>query len=276
MEIHRLHDTFGAEVRGLDLTGPVSQADVEALKAALAEHQLLLFRRDAPIPPERQVEVSGWFGPLAQNGEELWSVLHNDTPAGSERLPFHCDFTYTDSPIKAISLHAIDLPAGGSSTTFVSGVHAWASLPADLQDKLSPLTVHHVHRTSLSGAGLPVFAADHPLRFDHPRVGKPVLLATEYHARRINELPPDESEAMLARLFAHIYRPESIYEHRWRLYDLLIWDNLAVQHARPARTAPSEGVRALQRVALNEVGYAELIERARRQEREAEAAGASL
>jgi taurine dioxygenase len=263
MEIHPLHDTFGAEVRGLDLLGEVSQAEVEGLKAALAEHQLLLFRLGAAMPPDRQVEVTGWFGPLVRNGESLCTVLRNDSPAGAERLPFHCDFTYTDCPIKGISLHAIETPAGGTQTAFVSGVHAWATLSAELKELLSPLTVRHVHDSSIVSADMPVFVADQPVRFEHPRVGKPVLLVTEYHARRINELPPDVSERTLARLFEHLYRPQNVYVHEWRLHDLLLWDNLAVQHARPARADPAEGGRALQRVTLNEVGYDELIRRAR-------------
>ena len=264
MEIHALHETFGAEVRGLNLLGPVSAAEVEDLRTALAEHQLLLFRLGEHMPPERQVEVGGWFGPVATNGERPWSVLRNDAPAGSERLPFHSDFTYTDAPIQVISLHAIELPPGGTATSFVSGVYAWATLPADLKDQLSPMTVRHVHDSSIVARDMPVFFADQPVRFEHPRAGKPVLLVTEYHARRINELPPQASEEVLGRLFAHLYSPGRIYDHHWRLHDLLIWDNLAVQHARPARSALEDGGRALQRVAISDVGYAELVERARR------------
>jgi len=271
VEIRKLHETFGAEVQGLDLLGSVTEADVEALRAALAEHHLLLFRIGAHMPPERQVEVAGWFGPVAVNGEKPWSVLRNDSRAGSDRLPFHCDFTYTDAPIQAISLHAIELPDGGASTSFVSGAHAWATLPPDLQAELSPMTVRHVHDSSIVSSDMPVFFADQPVRFEHPRAKRPVLLVTEYHARRINELAPEASEAMLARLFAHLYRPDRIYDHRWRLHDLLVWDNLAVQHARRATADPGEGARALQRVVSSEVGYAELVERARRRQ----AAGAS-
>lgn len=266
MELRKLHDTFGAEVRGLDLLGSVAESDIGDLREALAEHQLLLFRLGGRMPPERQVDVAGWFGPVATNGEKPWSILRNDSRAGADRLPFHCDFTYTDAPIQAISLHAIELPQGGTSTSFVSGVHAWASLPPELQDKLSPMTVRHVHDSSIVAADMPVFVADQPVRFEHPRAGKPVLLVTEYHARRINELSPEASEALLRRLFADLYQPQRIYEHQWRLHDLLIWDNLAVQHARRAQADPGEGARALQRVVSSNVDYAELVERARRRQ----------
>ena len=270
MDIRNLHENFGAEVRGFDLladTGATSRAEIDELRAALAHHQLLLVRSPKQMSPDRQVEIASWFGRPAKNdGKNQWSVLRNDEAAGSARLPFHSDFTYTDSPIKAISLHAIEVPRGGTATSFLSGVHAWATLPCDLQELLSPMTVRHVHDSSLVSGDLPVFIADQPVRFEHPRIMKPVLLVTECHSRRINELSPEMSEATLSRLFEHLYRPQNIYVHEWRLYDLLLWDNLAVQHARPVRSEPDKGGRALQRVALNEVDYPELIERARRRQ----------
>jgi taurine dioxygenase len=267
MELQRLHETLGAEVRGVDLLGEVSPAEIEALRAALAEHQLLLFRLDRPMAPERQVDFAGSFGPVLRgDGDRNWSVLRNDSAAGRVELKFHSDFTYTDDPIQRICLHAIELPPGGTATAFVSGVHAWGTLPADLQDLLAPMTLRHVQDGSITAADLPVFVADHPVRFDHPQVGRPVLLVTEYHARRIHELPEARSREVLDRLFAHLYRPQSIYVHHWRLHDLIIWDNLAIQHARPASAEPQDGPRALQRVALGQADYEELVARARRRE----------
>jgi hypothetical protein len=58
-----------------------------------------------------------------------------------------------------------------------------------------------------------------------------------------------------------------VYVHDWQLHDFVIWDNLAVQHARLAEAAIADGARALQRVTINEVTYPELIERAREQQR---------
>jgi taurine dioxygenase len=275
MEFRRLHETLGAEVRGFDLLGPVSEREVNELRMALAEHQLLLFRPGRHMPPERHVEVASWFGRPMRGGGMLCSVLRNDDPAGAERLKFHSDFTYTDSPVRRICLQAIEVPPSGTATAFMSGVHGWATLPAELQDKLAGLTLRHVQNSSLTIGDLPVFVADHPIRYDHPDVKRPVLLVTEYHATRINELPPEESEAMIARLLAHLYRPANIYIHDWRLYDVVLWDNLAIQHSRPVRAAPEDGPRALQRVAIGEADYEELIERARTRERAEGLAGAA-
>jgi taurine dioxygenase len=274
---------MGAEVVDFDVLAPTPWGQVEELKGALDEYQLLLFRCGQPIPPDRQVEITSWFGPPADNAGtgRLWSVLHNDDDAGRRKLPFHSDFTYTDSPIKIISLHAIELPPGGSSTSFASGVHAWATLPPDRQQLLAGMTLRHRHIPTVGVGGSPEaadepdhplqppkeFVAEHPVRLVHPRTGQPVLFVTEYHADRVHEVDPEESDRLLREILAHMYEPENVYVHRWQLYDFLIWDNLALQHARRDEAVIVDGPRAMQRVALNEVTYPELIDRAWQQQK---------
>lgn len=176
-------------------------------------------------------------------------------------LPFHCDLSYTDCPVKGISLHALAVPPGGTSTTFVSNVVGWDGLPAAKQDELTGLTARHFLEARPM-YGWPDFIADHPLRLEHPRTGRPLLFVTEHHATRILELDEARGAALLADLFARLYAPERRYEHQWRIGDLLIWDNLAVQHARTRPSDPSDGERAMQRVALSEMGLGELVEQA--------------
>jgi taurine dioxygenase len=48
----------------------------------------------------------------------------------------------------------------------------------------------------------------------------------------IVELPPPESAATLAEIYASFGRPEFTYEHRWRVGDTLIWDNRCCAHKR--------------------------------------------
>lgn len=267
LRIEPLPQGFGAEISGFDMQAGDDPADIAALRRAYDEHQLLVFRDCGRIAPERQVAFTGWFGQLVSNGPTgsvggYCTVLHNDEMAGSMYLPFHCDLSYTECPIKGISLHALAVPAGGTSTTFVSNAAAWAGLPEAMRAELGDMTVRHFLEAR-PAYGWPDFVHDHPLRLDHPRTGRPLLFVTEHHATRILELDPARSQAVLADLFAHLYAPERRYEHPWRVGDLVIWDNLAVQHARTRPSDPSEGERAMQRVALSEVGLDELVERAR-------------
>lgn len=273
MRFRPLHADLGAEVLGFDVQRGGAPDEVAELRRAFDRYGLLLFRDGGRVAPERHVEIAGWFGPPGPvdngGGGDFVSVLRNEEAAGSMRLPFHSDLTYTDCPIKAICLHAIELPENGTSTSFVSGRAAWNRLPEETRGELADKVLRHLYVSQIPEYGWPDFVADHPLRLDHPRTGEPILFATELHAERILQLDEERSRAVLDRLFVTLYAPEAQYRHWWRLDDLVIWDNLAIQHARTEQSRPSEGRRALQRVALAEVGLPELVERARRREQAA-------
>jgi taurine dioxygenase len=265
MQILPLHREFGAEIRGCNCAADLTAGAVATLRDALDRFQVLVLRGDAPLAPERQVAIAGLFGTPVDNGDgRLWSVLQNEEPAGAIKLPFHADFSYTDAPIKVITLHALELPPRGTSTSFVSNVASWASLPDDLRGVLAPLTVRHRHKSSV-GMDWPEFIAVHPLCKPHPRTGKPMLFATEHHADRIMELDPGASTVLLARIFNHIYSDEHVYMHHWQPHDLVIWDNLASQHARRETADLADGRRVVRRVVINDVAFPELIARARQQ-----------
>ncbi|RZK00303.1 MAG: TauD/TfdA family dioxygenase [Novosphingobium sp.] len=271
MEFRPLHPDFGAEVIGFDLQRGGSAAEVAALREAYDRHGLLLFRKGGRVSPERHVEIAGWFGPPAPisndgpqgDGGSLVTVLQNEEAAGRLVLPFHSDLTYTADPIDAICLHAIAVPEGGSSTTFVSGAAAWDRLAPALQAELADKTLRHFYNSRLMVADWPSFAAEHPVRLVHPRTGRPILFVTQNHAERILEMDEARSRAVIEDLFAVLYAPEARYQHWWELDDLVMWDNLAIQHARTEEAHPRSGKRALQRVALARVGFHELLARAR-------------
>lgn len=267
MELRPLHPDFGVEVIGFDLHAGGSPDEIAALRAAYDQHAMLLFRGQGRVSPERHVEITGWFGPPAPVANDgmgnLVSVLDNAEPAGSLQLPFHSDLTYTDVPIKAICLHAIALPERPTSTTFVSGAAAWRHLPDDLKQRVAGLSSNHFYQTRMPGFDWPTFETNWPIRYPHPRTGEPILFVTEHHSVRVPELDEAESREVLDALFAALYAPARQYEHVWQLDDLLLWDNLVTQHARREQSDPGGGKRALQRVALAEVGFHDLIDRER-------------
>jgi len=269
MQFRQLHDAFGAEVIGFDLDATPSADEIEELRQAYDRYYFLLFRSQKAIHPDRQVEMVGWFGHILAEGEKRWSVLDNDDAAGRIQLQFHSDFTYTDYPIKGISLHAIAVPDGGTTTSYVSGVNAWKTLSKAQQTRVRDRSARHIH-VSIVTAEWPEFVADHPVCLIHPRTHEPVLFVTEHHARRIEGLDAEESDQLLHELFDHLYDPGQIYVHDWQLYDLIIWDNLGIQHARRDEAKPRQGRRTLQRVTIQDKGMGELIEVAREAERQRE------
>jgi len=273
MEFTALHPDLGVEVHGFDTAFGGSPEEIAELRQAYARHDMLLLRGGGRLPGERQLEIASWFGPpppVANGGkDDFVSVLHNDDIAGRIELQFHCDLTYTEAPIHGICLHAIELPENPTSTTFVSNRAAWRRVPGALANEISDCTLRHVLVSKMTDFDWPPFVAEHSLLFPHPRSGEPLLLVTEHHADRILELDEARSGEVIGALFEILYAPERRYIHWWQDNDLLIWDNLSLQHARTEEAFPGNGRRALQRVALSDVALPELIARARARHSEA-------
>ncbi len=263
MRFRPLHASFGVEVLDFDLAETPGEADLAVLRNAYDEKQLLLFRGGERLSPERQVEITGWFGEVATHFDgTMYTVLSNKNAYGKDRLPFHSDYTFTETPFLGISLHAAELPPTATGTSFISAVDGWATLPPERQAALAELTLRH-REVPLSSDTDRGYGYDHPLRLINPRTGKPILFVTEHHASRIHELPEAESDRVIAEIFAHLYRDEAVYEHRWQPYDLMVWDNLAIQHARSEQVERSEGKRDMQRVTMHHIGLAEVNARAK-------------
>jgi taurine dioxygenase len=91
--------------------------------------------------------------------------------------------------------------------------------------------------------------AEHPVLMTHPITGARILYVTAMQTDSIVGLADDESEALLEQLWGELYAPGNVYEHEWQVGDLLVWDNLALQHARGAVT----GRRTLRRVPVGTV-----------------------
>jgi len=87
-----------------------------------------------------------------------------------------------------------------------------------------------------------------PVAHRHPRTGATLLYVSQGMTKEIVGLSIDESESLLDELFAHMYAPGNVCEHEWQRGDLLMWDNLAVQHARP-HVSVEGPVRTLRKVA---------------------------
>ncbi len=263
MDIVTLPGSIGVEVEGVDLRGMADFAagwttsHIDQLRRALEERHLLVVRGGV-LSGEEQVAFVARFGPLCVE-RGLWGYVSNVREGGivpEGPLLFHSDFAFTPFPVRAISLHAIDLPAGGTSTLFADAVRAAACLPADLRSRLVGRRVLNLydlrlpddrpHRASDADAGSPRCAV--PVLGRHPGSGHEVVCANELHSDHIVGLPEGESRALLDDLFGVLYDPAHVYEHRWRSGDLLLWDNVALHHGR--RDVPRREARTLQRVTI--------------------------
>jgi taurine dioxygenase len=265
-----LSPVLGIEVVGFDARGPCSSQEGQELQRAYDEHHLLLLR-DQVLNPQEQESFVGQFGSLVDDLGDghvsgfISNVMEDN--AGDGPLPFHLDYSFTPEPVQGIALYALALPSNGTSTWFANGVRAAATVSEELRSAVAGLTATHslgVFVTGDPGArsrdhDLPVAVPrhDHPVLRSHPRTGREVLFITELHVERINGVAPAESDALLDALLAHLYSPGNVYEHRWRIGDLLVWDNQALQHRREDVTKAKP--RTFRRNSLNTARWIDLV-----------------
>jgi taurine dioxygenase len=270
MEITPLSPALGAEVTAFDAAAPISDADRDALLHAYDEHKLLLLR-DQQLDVGEQERFVSLFGPLIDEmGDGQWSgFISNVTPdaAGEGPLPFHSDLTFTPSPVIGIALYSVELPPQGTSTWFANAALAARTLPDDLRARVEGRECWHALGSFVVGRddakarehdyGPSATRYRHPVLRAHPRTGEELLFVTDLHAERIDGLEPDESKELIDALLAHLYSPPHVYEHRWALYDLAVWDNQALQHMRV--DVSDAKPRTFRRNSLNTARWAELV-----------------
>ena len=239
-----LDATFGARIDGLDLMRPIAPDVEAALKAALDEYHLLVIHAPDLAPVDQQ-RLAAVFGPLLDESRDgSGYTLVSDQLGGSIRegpLLFHSDLAFTPTPLVAISLYAVEIPAGGTSTHFADAAGAASRLSplirADLRNReavhVYPLTdARGDQRYRIASVDRDAPRATHPVLLPHPRTGESVLFIGEMQTDSIVGLDEPSSEALLAELWSELYAPANVYTHHWRIGDLVLWDNLAVQHAR--------------------------------------------
>lgn len=262
MDLLRLSPALGVEVRGVDLTAPVDDGTAAALRTAFLEHHLVLVRGQE-LTDDEHVGFAALFGRVASERSGPVGIVSNVRPGGvlgSDRATWHSDYTFFPAPYEALSLYGLDIPPAGTHTDFANGVLAAATLPDDLRARVGGLQSRSV--AALGGSltdGVRYLAGrcdgvePHQLRpvlWPHRATGQPVLAVWEQQTDALLPLPQDESVALLGALFAHLYRPDHIYRHEWKPHDLVLWDNHALQHARP--DIGVDAPRSLRRVCVGE------------------------
>ena len=282
IESRPLSPALGAEVLGLDLRQPLSGEQQEALRRLFDQHYLLVFRGQ-DISTEEHIRVVSTFGPVSDEKSDgtrhsFVSNVRPDGLFGDVELTFHADYEFRPGPPPAISLYGDDVQLPTSPTVFVSLAHAYRRLPAVLRERLAGRTSVYAddytrkmtdatYGKRYSLIALPQMPPDsthprteRPLFYPHPRTGEPLLLVSEMHSSHISGFSAEENEAMLRELFSQLLARENQYVHQWRKGDLVIWDNIALQHGRPAQEKGMQELRrTLRRVVISDKTAAELL-----------------
>ena len=255
-----LAEPFGAQLH-LDSDAPLCREEGDELRRLFAEHGLLLVR-GGEVSAEQQIDLLSQLGrvePDASGQPMKMEVTnqHDETTAPDGELIFHFDYAYDVAPIPAISMYGLVIEEGATPTLFASSSNALSKLPAALRRRLEGREAAHacflfspespairseepdpVIPRGEPGWGPEHYWARHPLLWSNA-AGLPTLFACLQHTDRIVGMPRKESDSLLEEIYAYLYDPSNVIEHVWQSNDLVMWDNLCVQHARPEpRNAP--------------------------------------
>jgi len=252
---------FGVEIDH-DLSAPLTEEQARRFVALLWENGLVLARGQR-LSMERQRELCALAGPiLLRPGENGYLTSEPGVEASVSELSWHSDAAYTNAPFDALSLHAVDVVDDASSTCFVSAEDALASLPPALRRRLEGRKVEMI-APDYKSIGLrscdrrdPVAQKSGvlPAIYRNPHNGRECIWVSELQAARILDMDWEESRDLLHSVYDHLYQPAHVLEHRWRNGDIVIWDNIALQHMR--RSLKDCGKRVLQRVIVGKEGVA--------------------
>lgn len=265
MSVHArpLSSSLGVEIVGFDAK-KITDEVKGAIKIFFDNHQLVLIRNSG-VSEEQHLEIVKTIG-LISGGDALMkdgrkftyiSNVHSDGRLPEGELFYHSDHMFLREPLKGISLYAIEAPEHGGETRFMNAAQAYAELPPEMKKRLEGLTARHVYDYSLNRGDQrpdPTTLSEnadtyvHPLIWHHPESGTPLLFISRLFTTDIIGLDPEESDAILQELFDFLDRRGDDYVHKWSAGDLIIWDNLHLQHAR--NDFPADERRALRRVPI--------------------------
>ena len=259
LTIRPVTPAVGAEVSGVNLAR-LSDADFTQIEHAWNRHGALLFR-DQHISDNDLLAFSRRFGdldppPMQEHGRQSPEgypdiyVVSNVLDAkgapigalGAGEAVWHTDMSYLPTPPDASMLYSLEVPPSGGDTWVLGMQAAWTTLPDALKAKVRGRRIKHdgtynsggFLRKGVTPSDDPHTApgAWHPAVLRHPVTGAPSLFLGRRRNSYVEGLSQTDSDALLDALWAHIDRPDLRYEHRWRVGDLLLWDNRSTMHRR--------------------------------------------
>ena len=281
IEVTPLAPACGAEIKGIDLSKPLSAHEVRAIRDAWNQHLVLVFRGQE-LSQDDQLRFASYFGDLGSRkkapealrsrnegtvqeaNEHANKVLLVSNIKDADGKPigafgegefwFHIDSGYSARPYKYTFLYALELPSRGGNTMFSNMYKAYEAVPAALKERLKGKKALHIHeynraKQAISSgdiSGIPHF--HHPVFVTHPETGRKTLFVDRLMTTRIEGMSEPESDAVLNQLYEIGERREFIFEHEWRLGDFLMWDNRCTIHARA--DFPKEERRLLRRCTI--------------------------
>jgi alpha-ketoglutarate-dependent taurine dioxygenase len=234
-----LSPALGLRIAGIDLSQPLSPELRDAIVEAFLAHHVVVFP-DQSLSREQQFAFAAGFGQVEAHGEHrpeskrhgVAHVLSNLDMDGNPTVRvsraanyhWHTDKPYNPAPPLLTTLHAVEVPPLGGDTEFANTTLAYDALPEETKERIAVLRV--VFRPAFDTSQR---AVDHPLVRIHPETGRKALYLGN-HSTHILGMPEAEGGALLRELLQHATQRQFVYTHRWRVGDLVMWDNRCLLH----------------------------------------------
>ncbi len=256
ISIEPLHAEFGAAIRGVKLVCDLEHSIFKEIDAAINRYSLLLFRSQE-MNDEIHLEFTRRFGELEEEhvsyyskGQVTYIGLVGNIDANGVRVPgrrvnsqrgnqmWHSDSSFREIPALYSILSAYEVPAEKGETEFASGRAAYSRLDEETRELIDPLVGIHDYiysRTKVSEDAVNHSQRTymHPVRQRlvrrNPVTGEKNIFVGS-HVREIEGMPQQDAKPLIEKLIAEVTRPRSVYRHKWRVGDFVIWDNRCILH----------------------------------------------
>jgi alpha-ketoglutarate-dependent 2,4-dichlorophenoxyacetate dioxygenase len=261
MNVFPVGANFGAEIGDVDLALPLSDADRAGIEEAFNRYCVLVFP-DQHLTIDQHLDFARNFGPLETTihaarsdaqlrvraeiadvsnlspGDRIWGKESRKRMFEMGNRMWHTDSSFRRVPAKASLLYARSIPPVGGQTEFADMRAAYDALPEELKQRLRGLVAEHAIMYSRRKLGFTDFSDEESQTL--PPVPQVLLrrhagsarmgLYLASHAGRIFGMPDEAGKALLQQLIKHATQPQFVYAHRWRVHDLVMWDNRCTMH----------------------------------------------
>jgi len=253
--------TFAAEIGDIDLSKPLAPSEINEVKDAFTKYAVLIFP-DQHLSQDQHLDFAKYFGPLETTialfrkdaklrvrkefadvsnldpENQVWGKDSRQRMFQMGNRLWHTDSSFKRLPARASLLYARAIPPIGGHTEFADERAAYDALPEGTKHRIDSLIAEHSIFNSRARLGFSNFSEEERrglppvpqvLVRTIPESGRKSLYLAS-HAGRILGVPEPEGRALIDELVAHATQRQFVYTHRWRVHDLVIWDNRCTMH----------------------------------------------
>lgn len=273
---------LGAEIRGVDLAQDLDATVFERIEEAFNHHGVIFFRAQS-ITVEQQIAFARRFGEVEINvntqaclpGHPEVLLVSNIRENGryiglaDAGTTWHTDMSAYARPPRCSILYAVEVPCAADGTVlgdtlFASAAAAYDALAPEMKARLEGKRSTHSYLAKMAARKAAVGLTReitpehlektppvaHPLFRTHPVTGRKCIYVTEGENTGIEGMAAADALPLISGLHRHLISPKFQYRHRWRVGDVLMWDNCTCQHLA-VRDYGEHQRRLMRRVTVN-------------------------